>query len=157
MTPPGSPAHGPGPTSNPWFRGREAATSRRTCGCGACSRCKNRAAQALSIARYPERRRARNAVTHALRSGELERGPCVRAGADCEGRIEAHHVDYARPLLVEWACAHHHVELDRECGRRVDRSSWRLRSTRFTSAGTSTTTFVPTVIRGTPDPTLRRR
>jgi hypothetical protein len=58
---------------------------------------------------------ARNAVQRALRSGELVRGGCARAGQDgheCRGRIEAHHADYEKPLEVEWLCSAGHAEAD---------------------------------------------
>jgi hypothetical protein len=52
-------------------------------------------------ARHPERSRARNAVSNALRDGKLERQPCER----CESpRSQAHHEDYSRPLDVRWLC-----------------------------------------------------
>jgi endogenous inhibitor of DNA gyrase (YacG/DUF329 family) len=51
--------------------------------------------------------RARKAVKHALADGTLRRGPC-EVGVGCEGRIEAHHDDYSKPLAVRWLCAKHH-------------------------------------------------
>lgn len=50
---------------------------------------------------------ARLVVTHAIESGRLLRGDC-EVGVDCEGRIEAHHDDYSRPLDVRWLCRKHH-------------------------------------------------
>lgn len=73
-----------------------------------------RLAAMASMAQDPVKRRARVAVSNALRDGRLVRGVCVREGAECEGRIEAHHPDYTRPLEVVWACSMHHGELDRE-------------------------------------------
>jgi hypothetical protein len=63
----------------------------------------------------PEKVRARLAVTNAVASGRLVKGECAELSAgDCLGRIEAHHVDYARPLDVEWLCARHHKRRHRE-------------------------------------------
>lgn len=52
----------------------------------------------------PERIKARNAVSNALRDGRLERQPCEVCGS----RAEAHHLDYARLLDVKWLCKRHH-------------------------------------------------
>jgi hypothetical protein len=62
--------------------------------------------------RDPVKTRARALVNGAIRRGELVRGPC-EVGAECEGRIEAHHEDYAAPLAVRWLCVKHHNEVDR--------------------------------------------
>jgi hypothetical protein len=72
-------------------------------------------------ARYPERERARNAVASAIRKGTLVRGACYRAGKGCEGKVEAHHDDYSRPLEVVWTCRKHHRVLDR--ARRMRRAA----------------------------------
>lgn len=47
-----------------------------------------------------------------IRRGKLQRGTCVvcKEGA-IERAIEAHHADYAKPLVVEWLCRPHHVDL----------------------------------------------
>lgn len=58
-----------------------------------------------------ERGRATAAVSAAIKRGELKRSEtCAWCGTG--GRIEAHHPDYARPLMVVWLCrschcAHH--------------------------------------------------
>jgi len=57
------------------------------------------------MGKYPERRRARSAVSNALRDGRLTRQPCEACGSL---RSEAHHTDYARPLDVRWLCRLHH-------------------------------------------------
>lgn len=64
--------------------------------------------------RFPERQKAHERVSYALRSGRLVKGPCALAGDDCKGRIEAHHDDYSKPLEVRWACKAHHRLLDQE-------------------------------------------
>lgn len=51
---------------------------------------------------HPERRAAHVAVNNAVRAGKLAKTPCAFCGA--EGRLEAHHHDYAKPLDVTWLC-----------------------------------------------------
>ena len=52
---------------------------------------------------HPEKARARAAVHRAVRSGRLRRPAiCDRCGRG--GRIEAHHDDYSRRLVVRWLC-----------------------------------------------------
>jgi hypothetical protein len=64
------------------------------------------------IERNPEKRAAQIAVGNALRDGKLVRGPCERAGdGGCGRRIEAHHDDYSKPLVVRWLCSRHHAAL----------------------------------------------
>src|SRR5579863_3032176 len=67
---------------------------------------KNREKQSASsrahAARYPERMKARRAVTHAIRDGRLKKRPCERCGAK---RAQAHHHDYSKPLEVRWFCS----------------------------------------------------
>jgi hypothetical protein len=58
-----------------------------------------------------QRRRARAAVYRAVRRGALPRpNSCASCGA--KGRVEGHHIDYSRPLDVEWLCP--------KCHRRAD-------------------------------------
>jgi hypothetical protein len=64
--------------------------------------------------RNREKRRAHWAVGYALKTGRLIRGACERAGQECSGRIEAHHDDYSKPLVVRWFCKRHHKQADRE-------------------------------------------
>lgn len=77
-------------------------------------RAKMRAGVTASKRRYPEKQRARHALTNAIRDGKIQRGPCYAAGPDCAGKIEGHHHDYAKPYAVTWVCRKHHRELDRE-------------------------------------------
>lgn len=51
---------------------------------------------------HPDRMKARNAVSNAVRNGRLAKRPCAFCGAD-EG-LEAHHHDYSKPLDVTWLC-----------------------------------------------------
>lgn len=55
--------------------------------------------------RNPEKYKAQNAVSNAIRDGRLERQPCRRCGA----KAHAHHADYSKPLEVDWLCARHHA------------------------------------------------
>lgn len=50
------------------------------------------------------------AVGRALKSGELVKGGCEICRTT-EGRIDAHHDRYDRPLEVRWLCRAHHVRL----------------------------------------------
>lgn len=52
-------------------------------------------------AKNPEKISARTAVNHAVTSGKLIRQPCLRCSA---AKAEAHHLDYSKPLEVEWLC-----------------------------------------------------
>lgn len=65
--------------------------------------------------RYPERVKARKAVSNALAAGTLTREPCVHCNTT--HRVQAHHHDYSRPLDVVWACFKCHRE--REHGQVV--------------------------------------
>lgn len=69
------------------------------------------AAANRSIARHPERHRARVAVKDALRRGKLVKGPCVLADENCSPKITGHHRDYSEPLKVDWICTRHHRRL----------------------------------------------
>ena len=77
---------------------------------------KTRAERKAYRDRHPERNRhdgqrqqsARAAVMRAVRSGEMERGPCEICGA---GHAQAHHEDYSRKLDVVWLCPVHHQAL----------------------------------------------
>jgi hypothetical protein len=57
----------------------------------------------------PEKYRAQNAVSNAVRDGKLIKGPCAVCGAT--KRIHGHHEDYSKPLQVTWLCAVHHKQL----------------------------------------------
>ena len=57
--------------------------------------------------KYPLKYKARNIVSNAIRSGELERGCCSVCGSL---NAEAHHPNYAKPLDIIWLCVHHHKE-----------------------------------------------
>lgn len=55
----------------------------------------------------PSRYRAHVAVGKALARGELVKQPC-EVCQTTEGRIDAHHDDYSKPLKVRWLCRKHH-------------------------------------------------
>lgn len=55
---------------------------------------------------FPNRRRAQGLVQHALRSGKLQKLPCMVCGE----KAVAHHPDYDRPLDVVWLCQPHHKQ-----------------------------------------------
>ena len=62
----------------------------------------------LQMQRYPERVSAREAVLYALKSGALQKQPCLVCG-DID--VQAHHSDYSKPLEVMWLCRKHHRQL----------------------------------------------
>ena len=57
--------------------------------------------------KYPLKNKARQAVSNAIRTGKLNRFPCIKCGAI---NSEAHHEDYSKPLDVIWFCPKHHGE-----------------------------------------------
>lgn len=58
-------------------------------------------------AKNPERYKARQAVSNAIRDGKISRKPCEVCGA----KAEAHHADYRYPLAVRWLCFAHHRKI----------------------------------------------
>ena len=44
----------------------------------------------------------------AIKSGELQRGPCSVCGTTVN--VHGHHPDYSKPLDVVWLCSKHHCE-----------------------------------------------
>ncbi len=51
--------------------------------------------------KFMARQRARVEVRHAIRRGELVKGPCEECG---EKAVQAHHPDYTQPLNIMWLC-----------------------------------------------------
>lgn len=51
---------------------------------------------------HPDRMKARNAVSNAVRDGRLHKKPCAFCGS--ADQLEAHHHDYSKPLDVTWLC-----------------------------------------------------
>jgi Bacillus phage endonuclease len=61
--------------------------------------------QALKLReKYPEKARARSLLSNAVCDGKIIRpSKCSLCGWD-QGKIEAHHPDYSKPLEVIWVC-----------------------------------------------------
>lgn len=66
--------------------------------------------------KYPEKRRAQNAVNNAILAGKLTRKPCEICGST--NKIHGHHEDYSRLLDVVWLCPVHHRARHRELNQR---------------------------------------
>ena len=77
----------------------------------------------------PEAARAHTAVQRALKRGELVRPEqCQRCGVHC--KAEGAHLDYGKPLDVEWLCRNCHRELDAALPKRgtwteAEHAAWR--------------------------------
>ena len=63
----------------------------------------------LQKQRYPERIRAREKLSYAVKSGKIQRGVCACG----DPNTHAHHEDYSKPLEVIWLCRKHHMEIHR--------------------------------------------
>lgn len=72
-----------------------------------CPRC-HLAAKRLARSVKPEKDRARSKVYLAVKAGKLVRRPCEVCG---NPQSEAHHIDYANALQVQWLCRLHHRRL----------------------------------------------
>lgn len=59
--------------------------------------------------RYPERVKARDMVSKAIRDGGIKKGTCEVCGTN--ENIQGHHDNYDEPLNVRWLCKKHHREL----------------------------------------------
>ena len=62
----------------------------------------------------PEKHKAREMLSTAIRSGRVERMPCVVCGMIYS---EGHHDDYSKPFDVVWLCRKHHFERHMEIKR----------------------------------------
>ena len=62
-----------------------------------------------AVAKYqktnPEKAKAYDAVSYALRTGRLFKKPCPCG----ETKVEGHHPDYSKPLEVIWLCKKCHI------------------------------------------------
>lgn len=70
----------------------------------------NESRQADWRRRHPGRYQAHLAVQRALKTGELVKCPCEHCGK-FDGRLDAHHPDYSKPLAVIWLCRRCHILL----------------------------------------------
>ena len=59
--------------------------------------------------KFPERTKANNALTNAVRDGRVEKPKACWACGRI-GRIVGHHFDYGLPLAVSWLCQPCHKE-----------------------------------------------
>lgn len=57
----------------------------------------------------PEKRRAQFVIGNAIRDGKIKR-PTTCEVCGSQGRVEAHHPDYGKPLEVQWLCTKCHGE-----------------------------------------------
>lgn len=58
----------------------------------------------------PQKTAAHRAVFIALRNGSLKKEKCFCGSYN----VEAHHIDYMKPLKVKWLCKKHHAEADKQ-------------------------------------------
>jgi hypothetical protein len=71
-----------------------------------CNEC-NKESVAKWRKKNPIKHKAHRAVYTALRSGFIKKSPCEICG---DKKVEAHHIDYEKPLDVIWYCkTHHHI------------------------------------------------
>jgi ribosomal protein S27AE len=57
------------------------------------------------------KRAAHIVVGNSVREGKLVKQPCEVCG---KKKVQAHHDDYSKPLLVRWLCTKHHAEHHRK-------------------------------------------
>lgn len=56
-----------------------------------------------SIAKYPEKHRARTTLNYAISKGKIKKPKnCANCGK--EKKLDGHHEDYSKPLIVQWLC-----------------------------------------------------
>jgi hypothetical protein len=66
-----------------------------------------------SIAKYPHKHLARSAVFYALKVGKLIK-PKACSVCKKKKKVEAHHKDYARKLMVKWVCRVCHFDIHKK-------------------------------------------
>lgn len=82
--------------------------------CGFSSRCKICQRKASRGYNYPNRYRdpvkvkARLKLNDHFSRGKIIRQPCEVCGTN--KKVEGHHEDYSKPLVVKWLCQKHHNE-----------------------------------------------
>lgn len=62
---------------------------------------------------FPEKRKAREKLKIEVRAGRIKRSELCQICGKKNGRIEAHHHDYLKPLDVIWVCAFCHRQIHR--------------------------------------------
>lgn len=67
-----------------------------------------------SIAKYPEKNKARVALGTAIRYGKIIRPTICEGCKKPNKRIEGHHEDYSKPLDVDWLCKKCHNVADKK-------------------------------------------
>jgi ribosomal protein S27AE len=68
---------------------------------------KNRAAARAYKEKNPEKHAAHMAVSYAIKKGILRR-PARCPGCKQLTKVQAHHDDYSKPMIVKWFCAKCH-------------------------------------------------
>lgn len=66
-----------------------------------------RKATARSIAKHWEKQKARITLNYYVRTGKIVR-PKVCSSCKKSKKVEGHHEDYSRPLVVKWVCRQCH-------------------------------------------------
>lgn len=72
---------------------------------------RQRVVEAWSL-EHPERRKAIHTANNAVRDGKLKRETSCQ-GCGLPKRLEKHHPDYSKPLLVVWLCKTCHAIADK--------------------------------------------
>jgi hypothetical protein len=72
--------------------------------------------QSVLAKKYPDRTKARQAVSNAVYRKELVKSPCVFCA---NVKSEAHHPDYSRPLDVVWMCRRCHRILHAQISTKI--------------------------------------
>lgn len=68
--------------------------------------------------KYPNKYKAHNIVSNAIRDGKLFPLSCEVCGNTHD--LHAHHDDYLKPLNVRWLCARHHSQWHRDNGEALN-------------------------------------
>lgn len=57
-----------------------------------------------------------NAVSIAIKNKIIKKNPCYNCGSKI--KLEAHHVDYTKPLDIIWLCKKCHIDLHKEINKK---------------------------------------
>lgn len=57
----------------------------------------------------PGKNKARQKLNIALKQGKIEKSLYEMYG---KRKVEAHHIDYRKPLQVKWLCRRHHMLIE---------------------------------------------